>query len=315
MKQVLIALGFGALVAAGPASAQDYPNDTIDLVVGFSAGGGSDVMARTVAQYLEPALGGAKVVVRNMPGAGGQIGFTEVAAGEPDGYTLGVMNLPAALALSYDRKTAYGRDDFTWLANFVYDPNTLVVPIDSEIKSVEQLVEAAKVDPGAITVGPTSLGGNDHFAAILFADAAGIELTQVPFKGAANARVALLGGHVALGTMAYSQTVGYEDQMRVLAVLAPERLSYAPDVPTAKELGYDVTMGSYRGIVGPAGLSGDVKQTLIEALGEVANDPKFTEAMKEQGSPVEFSKGEAYEDLAKEQDEAAARIWKTTPWK
>ncbi|MCE7029624.1 tripartite tricarboxylate transporter substrate binding protein [Jiella avicenniae] len=317
MRRFLATLGAAAVLAgiAAPVAAQDYPTRPIEVVVGYSAGGGSDVMARTVASYLEPALGGASVVVRNLPGAGGQIGFTEVATAEADGYTLGVMNLPAAVALTYDRDADYTVDSFTWLGNFVYDPNTLVVPASSGIESLEDLVAKAKENPGAITAGLTSLGGNDHFAAIQFANAAGIELTQVPFKGASMARAAMLGGHVAMGTMAYSQTVGFEDELKVLAVLSDERLPYAPDVPTARELGFDITMGSYRGIVGPANLPDDVRQKLIDALGAVAKDPKFTAAMEEQGSPVEFSEGEAYEALAKEQNEAAAEIWKTTPWK
>ncbi|BBI64883.1 hypothetical protein HSBAA_61890 [Vreelandella sulfidaeris] len=186
-------------------------------------------MARTVAKYLEEQLGdGATVVVKNMPGAGGQIGFSALASASPDGYTIGTMNLPAALALTYDREADYDVDSFTWLANFVSDPNTLVVPKGSDIATVEDLIAHARDVQGKMPVGLSSLGGNDHFSAIQFAEAADIQLNYVPFNGAAQARSALMGGHVAMGTMAYSQTVGFEEELRVLAVLADERLEQAP---------------------------------------------------------------------------------------
>lgn len=317
MKHPIRGLALATLLVAQShvVLADGYPDETIDMIVGYSAGGGTDVMARTVATYLEKHLGGdASVVVRNAPGAGGQIGFTQVATARPDGYTIGTMNLPTALALTYDRAAAYDIDSFIWLANFVSDPSTLVVPLDGAIQSVEDLIAAAK-EPGAVTVGLASLGGNDHFAAIQFANAAGVELTQVPFKGAANARTALMGGHVAMGTMAYSQTVGFEESLRVLAILSEERLPYAPDIPTARELGLDIMMGSLRGIVAPAGLPEEAAQALADALAKTAADPEFLARMAEQGSPVQFTAGADYRAVAEAQNEAAARIWEETPWK
>ena len=296
--------------------AQDYPEKPIEVVVGYSAGGGTDVMARTIASHLEPYLGNdASVVVKNHPGAGGQIGFTKVATAKADGYTLGTMNLPAALALTYDRKADYDASSFTWLANFVADPNTLVVRADSNIHSVADLVNEAKAKNGKLTVGLSSLGGNDHFAAIGFEQAAGVELIQVPFKGAAMARTSLLGGHVAFGTMAFSQTVGFENELRVLAVLSEERLSQAANVPTAKELGYDVVMGSYRGLVAPADMPAPVVAKLKSALSELSKDSDFLAEMAKRGSPVVFKEGAAYTQLAADQNKAAKAIWTQTPWK
>lgn len=305
---------FGGL--SGTVAASEYPSKPINMIVGYSAGGGTDVMARTIASHLETYLGeDASVVVRNSPGAGGQIGFTKVAAADPDGYTLGTMNLPAALALTYDREADYDAKSFTWLASFVSDPNTLVVPANSEITSVETLISTARENPGMLTVGLSGLGGNDHFAAIQFAQAANIELNPVPFSGAAMARTSIMGGHVAMGTMAFSQTVGFEEDLRVLAVFADERLAQAPDVPTAKELGFDVEMGSFRGLVAPADLPDDIRETLMSALLKLAEDADFLAAMKKQGSPVQFTPSADYEALAKAQDEAAKHIWEETPWK
>ena len=314
MRKKLAALALASLFTT-PALA-DYPDKTLEIIVGYSAGGGTDVMARTVGQYLETALGGsASVVIKNEPGAGGQIGFTHVATAKPDGYTLGTFNLPAALALTYDRDADYDIDSFTYLANFVEDPNTIVVSADSGFETLDAFLEAARTDPGAITVGLSSLGGNDHFAAIMMAEAADIEFTLVPFKGAALARTALMGGHVAAGTMALSQTTGFQDELKVLAVLDDERSSFAPDVPTAMELGYDVQMSSLRGIVAPAGLDPEIAGRLTEALTAVNANPDFQAAMAEQGNPMAFMAGDDYRGVAESQSSVARSIWQQTPWK
>jgi tripartite-type tricarboxylate transporter receptor subunit TctC len=301
-------------LAAGPALA-DYPERPIEIIVGYAAGGGTDVMARTVAMFLERELGaGASVVVRNEPGAGGQIGFTRVATARPDGYTLGTFNLPAALALTHERAASYDVDSFTYLANFVDDPNIIVVNRRSDFADLETFLEEARNNPGAVTVGLSSLGGNDHFAAIMMADAAETEFTLVPFQGAALARTALLGGHVAAATMALSQVVDYQDELQVLAVLDDERSELMPDVPTASELGFDVEMNSLRGLVAPAGLDPEVEERLLSALESVYEDPEFQQMMVEQGNVLDFAAGEAYAEIAKQQAEVVEALWEATPW-
>ncbi|WP_226562486.1 tripartite tricarboxylate transporter substrate binding protein [Salipiger thiooxidans] len=313
MKKTLAAL---ALALSATAALADYPEKPVEVIVGYSAGGGTDVMARTVAQFLEKELGdGASVVVKNMPGAGGQIGFTEVAEAAPDGYTLGTFNLPAALALTKDRAADYGVESYTYLANFVEDPNTITVAASSKFQTLDELIEAAKADPGAITLGLSSLGGNDHFGANMMAEASGAEFTLVPFKGASNARTAIMGAHVAAGTMTLGQTTGFPDELRVLAVLADERSPFRPDVPTAKELGYDVQMSSLRGIVAPAGMDEAVAEKLRAALTAVNATPEFQAMMEEQGNPIAFMVGDEFAATAAKQDGIATQIWAETPWK
>ena len=311
MKRIAIA-SILTLAGAIPALA-DYPEKPVEIIVGYAAGGGTDVMARTIAQFLETELGGS-VVVKNEPGAGGQIGFTNTAKAKPDGYTLGTFNLPAAFALTLDREAGYDTDSFTYLANFVDDPNTVVVAADSPYQTLDDLIAAATEAPGAITMGLSSLGGNDHFAAIMLQDDTGTEFTLVPFKGAALARTALMGGHIAVGTMALSQTTGFGDEMRVLAVLSDERSEFAPDVPTAAEQGIDIRMSSLRGIVAPAGLDSEVQDKLETALERVNEDPEFQEMMKSQGNPISFVAGQDYAATAREQADVAAEIWNNTPW-
>src|SRR6056300_93213 len=311
MKRTLTAL---ALALSATAALAEYPEKPVEVIVGYSAGGGTDVMARTVAQFLEKELNGS-VVVKNMPGAGGQIGFTEVAKAAPDGYTLGTFNLPAALALTHDREADYDVNSYTYLANFVEDPNTITVAASSPFRTLGELLDAAKADPGAITLGLSSLGGNDHFGANMIAAAAGAEFTLVPFKGASNARTAIMGGHVAGGTMTLGQTTNFPDELRVLAVLAGERSPFRPDVPTAKELGFDVQMSSLRGIVAPAGMDEAMADQLRAALTAVNENPEFQAMMAEQGNPIAFMVGDDFAATAAKQNGVAAQIWADTPWK
>jgi len=311
MKRTLTAL---ALALSATAALAEYPEKPVEVIVGYSAGGGTDVMARTVAQFLEKELNGS-VVVKNMPGAGGQIGFTEVAKAVPDGYTLGTFNLPAALALTHDRDADYDVNSYTYLANFVEDPNTITVAASSPFQTLGELLDAAKADPGAITLGLSSLGGNDHFGANMIAAASGAEFTLVPFKGASNARTAIMGGHVSGGTMTLGQTTNFPDELRVLAVLAGERSPFRPDVPTAKELGFDVQMSSLRGIVAPAGMDKAMADQLRAALTAVNENPEFQAMMAEQGNPIAFMVGDDFAATAAKQDGIAAEIWANTPWK
>jgi len=311
MKRTLTAL---ALALSATVALAEYPEKPVEVIVGYSAGGGTDVMARTVAQFLEKELNGS-VVVKNMPGAGGQIGFTEVAKAAPDGYTLGTFNLPAALALTHDRDADYDVNSYTYLANFVEDPNTITVAASSPFQTLGELLDAAKADPGAITLGLSSLGGNDHFGANMIAAASGAEFTLVPFKGASNARTAIMGGHVSGGTMTLGQTTNFPDELRVLAVLAGERSPFRPDVPTAKELGFDVQMSSLRGIVAPAGMDETMADQLRDALTAVNANPEFQAMMAEQGNPIAFMVGDDFAATAAKQDGIAAEIWANTPWK
>lgn len=314
MRKILTAIAITGMTAF-PALAE-FPEKPIEIIVGYSAGGGTDVMARTVSKFLETALGeNASVVVKNKPGAGGQIGFTKVASAKPDGYTLGTFNLPAALALTNDRDADYNVDSFTYLANFVEDPNTIVVRADSEFDTLDAFLAAAKVEPGAITVGLSSLGGNDHFAANLIVQASGAEFTIVPFKGAALARTALMGGHVAAGTMTMSQTMAFQADIKVLAVLADKRSAFRPNVPTAKELGYDVKMSSLRGIVAPAGLEPKIVKRLQAALVKVNENPEFQKMMAKQGNPISFKVGDDFANVAIQQNSVAKTIWEELPWK
>ncbi len=313
-KTIAMAASMTLFSAGAWSAGEDFPSKNIDVIVGYSAGGGTDVMARTVGTYLEKHLDGAKIVIKNVPGAGGLIGFTKTAQSDADGYTLGTFNLPGVMARTYDRKTEYDVNSFTYLANFVNDPNVIVVSKTSELKSLDDLIQMAKATPEGLTVAMSTLGGDDQFTMINLSEKADINFTYVPFKGTAPARTALMGGHVDLAAMNLSEAIGFEDEISVLAIAAPERSPLAPNIPTIKEQGFDVFMGSMRGIVGPANMPEDVKEKLISALSKTYADPEFKKALMEQGSPLEFLAGDEFKSMAKTQDDFAKYVWEKSPW-
>lgn len=315
-RTVFTAALFATTAMAGAVAAQDYPSEEIEVIVGYSTGGGTDVMARTVAPFLEEYLGNnATVVVKNMPGASGQIGVTEVATAEPDGYTLGTFNLPGMMARTLDREADYDADSFTYLANVVNDPNVIVTPGSSDIDTMEKLVEAASEEPGAMTVAMSSLGGDDHLFLVKVQEATDTEMTVVPFSGSAPARTALMGGHVGMGIINLSEAVNFLDDLNVVGIASEERSDLAPDVPTLAEQGYEITNGGLRGFVAPEGLPEEVEQKLLDAFQQAFDDPEFQEAMISTGNPVRLTLGEEFEELTQEQLDLATRIWENTPWK
>ncbi|MCA0043321.1 Bug family tripartite tricarboxylate transporter substrate binding protein [Celeribacter litoreus] len=305
----------GAFVLAAGAAVAEYPEKPIEVIVGYSAGGGTDVMARTAAPFIEKYLGdGASLVVKNMPGASGQIGVTEVANADPDGYTLGTFNLPGMMARTIDRKADYDRESFTYLANVVNDPNVIVTAKSSGLDTMDKLIEAAKADPGAITVGMSSLGGDDHFMLIKLEGLTESEFTIVPFKGSAPARTALMGGHVAMGILNISEVASFQEELNVLGVATTERSDFAPELPTLQEQGFDVVNGSMRGFVAPAGLPEDVVAKLDAAFAQLASDPDFLQAMKDTANPVEVVRGEEFKALTSDLYDLANQVWQETPW-
>ena len=251
----------GAMILSAGAALAEYPEKPIEVIVGYSAGGGTDVMARTL-----------------------------------------------------DREANYDRDSFTYLANVVNDPNVIVSAKGSGINSMDDLIAAAKENPLALTVGMSSLGGDDHFLLIKLQKLTETEFTIVPFKGSAPARTAVMGGHVAVGIFNVSEVAKFQGELNVLGVAQPERSDFAPEVPTFREQGLDLINGSMRGVVAPAGLPEDVADALREAFEKAAQDPDFLKAMADTANPVAVVTGDDFRDLTDGLYDLAEETWETTPW-
>lgn len=306
------------LSLAGLASAQNtanWPERPITMIVAYSAGGGTDVLARTFAPYLEECLG-TSIVVDNRPGAGGQVGFTALAKAKPNGYTIGFINTPPVLTVPISRNAAYSLDDLAPIANLVDDPGAFNVHVSSDFESLEDLVAYAKENPGAVTVGTSGVGGDDHLAMLLFERAAGVDLTHVPFDGAAPNRAALLGRHIAVGGFNISEAAQFaeSDRLRTVGQMADERWELAPDVPTFKEQGFDITMGSQRGLAAPAGVPQDILDRIAGCVEETVNDPDFRAEAEKTFLPLRYMPPQEYSEFLRRQSDDFAQLWEEDPW-
>jgi tripartite-type tricarboxylate transporter receptor subunit TctC len=234
-----LALALLAPLAPLPALAQDYPNKIIKIVVPFTAGSATDIMARIVGEKLQASMG-QTVVVENRPGAGGTLGATVVAKSEPDGYTLLVVSAGHVVnpvlypGIAYDTLA-----DFSGVIPLAALPNMLVVAASSPIKSVQDLISTAKAKPGVLNFASAGVGSATHVNAEKFRNVAGIEVTHIPFKGTPETIVEVSAGRVDfMFTPVLSSIPSIrENRLRALAVSTAKRSSALPDVPTVAEAG------------------------------------------------------------------------------
>jgi len=305
---VLVCVGFFAT------SAQAWPDRPIEIVVGFAPGGGTDITARTLATYLEKELGGSVVIV-NKSGASGAIGLSYVARSKPDGHTLGMTNMPGLLTIPIEREAGYVPSDFTYLANLVRDPCAFSVSVNSPYKTLADLVAAAKANPGKISVSTSGIGTDDHLQMVFFEKATGTKLNHVPFNGAAPQRNAVFGGHTDVGGMNIGEAMPYSGiNLRILAQAAEVRSVLAPEVPTFKEQGVDVVLASERGLVGPKGLSKEVKEKLETALSKIAKNPEFVKQIRSQFTEIDYLPSDAWQARLTRADGDLRALWKTQRW-
>ena len=311
-KCVSTALFGMALAASG--SVYAWPDRPIELIVGFAPGGGTDLTARSLAKYLEQDLG-QPVTVINKPGASGAIGLSHVGRAKPDGYTLGMTNMPGLVSLPIERDAGFTLDSFTYLANLVRDPSAFSVKLDAPYTSMKALIDKAGKEAEAISYGSTGVGTDDHLALVLFEQATGVQLNHVPFNGAGPLRNALLGGHTDVGGMNLGEAMPYSGQVvRILGQASEKRSPLAPDVPTFKEQGIDLVFASERGVIGPKGLPEDVTTRLREALQKVAAEPEFQKHMQQQFTEMDYLDGKEWRARLTASDERFQKLWADKPW-
>lgn len=306
------AVALSALCASAPAFA--WPDRPIEIVVGFAAGGGTDITARTLAQHLGKALGG-QVVVNNKPGASGAIGLAYVARAKADGYTLGMTNFPGVLTLPIERDAGFTTADFTYLGNLVRDPSAFSVALSSPYKNVAEVIAAAKKAPGTISYGSTGAGTDDHLQMVMFEELTGTKLLHVPFQGAGPLKTAMLGGHVTIGGLNLGEVMPQAGKtMRPLAQASAKPSSLATDVPTFKEQGVDLVFASERGIVAPKGLPADVEQKIAAALRQIAASPEFQAQMKQQFTEMDYLPGAEWKKRLDASEAGFRRMWAKKRW-
>lgn len=296
MKKLLAGLAIGALGlvgAATTATAADYPDRPILMMVSYGAGGATDFQARIVTMTAgnEDALG-MPIAIINKPGAGGRVGWNWFATeAENDGYTLAAYNIPHFIAQSVKGGVQYSRDSFEPIANWGADPAVFVVNKDSEFNSMADVVAFAKANPGKLTFSGAGLFVGHHIAALQIEKAAGVKMTYIPTKGGgAAAMKAVIAGDVLGGVNNLSDAFRAREagNVKILGVADLERSSFLPDVPTMKEQGLDVDNSSvnFRGVMVPKGTPQAVIDKLATTVPEMFKNKRVAKRMKAGGSPM-----------------------------
>ncbi|HMH18565.1 MAG TPA: tripartite tricarboxylate transporter substrate binding protein [Burkholderiales bacterium] len=286
-----------ALVCAN-ASAQSYPNKTIRLVVGFTPGGVSDVLARAMSARLSQNFG-QQVVVDNRPGAGTTIASEIIAKSAPDGYTLYFADATThAINATLYRKLPYDSlKDFTYISLVASTPLLLVVNPALPAHSVAELIALAKSKPGQLNYASSGTGTIVHLAGEMFKTLAHVEMVHVPYKGSSPAVTAVMAGDVALlfSSMPAALPFAKSGKLRALAVTTPERVAAVQDVPTIAESGFPgFELVLYNGLVGPAGMHKDVVDRIHDELAKVLALPDMKEFFATQGATPITSTSEQF---------------------
>lgn len=295
-----LALGSGAfLLPSGLRAQATWPNGPVTMVVGYAAGGGADINARELGQIASPMIG-QQIVIDNKGGAAGSIGVRGVASAKPDGQTLfyavgtNVIINPHVQKGMIDTLAALAPIAQTTSYQYVLAVNPKV-----PANTAAELVALAKKEPDKLTFSSSGVGGNNHLAGALFAEAAGVKITHVPYKGTGPALADVISGQITMNFSSLPPAVTQikAGNLRALAVTGDKRIKSLPDVPTLKEQGIDVVVNSWHGLFAPAKTPAPVLDKIAEQIKTAMKDPKWDAALAKDGlelppdrSRAEFAK-------------------------
>ncbi|TRD19787.1 tripartite tricarboxylate transporter substrate binding protein [Palleronia caenipelagi] len=294
-----MAAAFGLL--AGVAQAQEFPSGNVDYVIPFGPGGESDITARLQQPFFSDKFG-QELVVSYQPGGGGAVGWSQLNSMAGDGSKIMGINLPHIIIKPQQGDVGFQTEDITSVYMFHYTPDAIVVNADSPYQTLDDLVADAKENPGAVIFSGSGKGTANHLAQIRFDGMADIKTTYVSFQGTGASVTALLGNQVKAAWGYTTVGAAQGEAVRMLAVAMPERHPAFPDVPTFKELGYDLVSGAYRGIAVPQSASEETRQAVSDAIAEINADPDFQQKMIDGGfALVDVGYGEAMDAFMAEQ--------------
>lgn len=299
MNKTPVVLLVICLLTSFAVSAGEFPSRSIKIIVPWDAGGGTDAIARALAQSGTTHLG-VNVTVENKPGGSGAVGLGETMQARADGYTLAIL----PVELGFMKRTGiypFSFDNFTMIMNLNTDPAALTVKA-GKFKNLQEFIDFAKANPKKLKVGHSGTGLLWHLAAAVFAKQAGIELTYVPFSGAAPAQAALIGEQIDAVTVSGAEVSAQvrAGELTMLACMGDSRLAIFPDIPTMKELGIDINVNTFRGLGGPAGIPPERVAILQEGFKKMMEDPIFIELMGKMGLGIDCRDAAGYKKLAED---------------
>lgn len=306
---MVLAASLLSLPAQGSIETEQYPvaGKTVTLIVPYSAGGGTDTMARMLMPFLDKEMGTSSVVV-NKPGAAAETGMAEMNRAKPDGYNLGLISSPDNFSLAtYRESVSFDNDKFIYLAAFTDTPTVLVAKKGSPFNKLSEFVAYAKANPGKLVVAES--GDSHTLTTALLEEAAGIKLTNVNYAGGGDNFNAVLGGHVDAGVMALLFAQRAIDQgCVILGVASSQRVPSFPAIPTFTEQGFKVVMTSSRIITVPVGTPESVVARLRAAFDVVGKNESLITAVNKSGEVYSYKSGKALDDYIKAVKSDTVRI-------
>lgn len=306
---ILTALAFAAPAAAQ--GAENFPSRPIRYVLNASPGGGTDIMARKLQQALEKEFG-QSVVIENKPGGRSAAQLADVTGSKPDGYTIGSVT-NSHIGAFHQTLKQYNIDSVDWIAELLSEPYVLAVPASSKIRSLDDIVKHLQGESKPLVIGGFTRGSGGHVTWEMFAEAAKLKSQTsrwVPYDSVGDAVVAVLGGHVD-GVVAYTDIIKKHvdgGTLRVIAVLAKERLETLPEAPTFAEQGYKLDEGwqQFRGVIAPKGVPLPIKQRIAVAFQNALKSPEMVKYMKEAALVNSFKGPEEFMGYVRQQDQVTA---------
>jgi len=294
----------------------DYPNDDIEWVYAFGPGSAMDAYIRILGDTIQKNEGWKHgIIVTYKEGASGRVGWNAFAKAKADGYTIGFT--PSAMLISsVSEEVSYGVDKMSFIFNAMSDPGAIGVGADSKYKTFQDLIDAAKANPGTVTMGVTSTIGSEGLTIKMLEKAAGVQFNMVAFNSGSEVMTAILGNHLDAFCLNVTDTTTFvEDKTeRILATGADKRSEFLPDVPTYKEAGYDVTQVNMRGTCAPKGLDESIRQYLENCFIAAANEPEVKAKAAEMKIPVDTLKGAEMQAIFTKLAEGYAELYKSDPW-
>ncbi len=301
LKVTILSLGV-ALTFSGTAFANDFPMKDIRIIVPFKPGGAVDTTSRIIAEFANKHLEASKVKVENRAGGGGVVGQTYVANAKADGYTILAMT-SSVVTNPKLKKVSYTVDDFQPVALYTYDPEVIVVSIDSEINDVNEFITVAR--DKYLTITDAGNGTSHHLSGLALNENAGLNLKFMHTKGFGSQVQALLGGHAQAALWSYGEAKSHVDAgtVRILAIATPRRISAQPDVPTWIESGLNIEQwATFRGWAVPKGTPKEAVAVLSNLMGKVNKDPEYIKRMQKQGFPISYQNAAGYNAIIQSYD-------------
>lgn len=307
-------LGLGLVAMTSQAPAQTvYPDKAIKLVVGFTAGGTADTVARIMGQAMGERLK-QSMVVENRAGANGNLATESVARSAPDGYTIFFTSVGHAVNPSLYKSARYDPvKDFTPIGQVLSAPNVLVVPPTSPFKTLKELIDFARANPGKLNVASSGFGSSVHLSAELFMQATGVKLTHIPYKGTSVALPDLMSGTISLMFPNLPSLIPMIEsgKLRALGVTTDTRSAAAPNIPTIAEAGVPgYNMSTWYGFVGPAGMETAVVKRLNDVLQQTLNDPAIRKKLSDQGVDIVTGSSEDFGRMIQAETDKWKRLLK-----